>query len=76
MTMTIKIKGTVAAGPDSLCRTCRWAHMQRGFREGEEAIFCNFGALRPVGFDVAECTDFEHRPLLLPQQWDMEKLLC
>ena len=74
MALLIKIKGAVAGGEESLCRSCRWAHMQRGFREGQETVFCSFGALRPVGFDVAECTDFEHRPVALCG--DMEKSLC
>ena len=46
--------------------------MQRGFRESEEAIFCNLTTLRPVLFKVAECTDFESRSL--PQQWELEKM--
>ena len=46
--------------------------MQRGFRESEEAIFCNFTTLRPINFKVAECTDFESR--MLPQRWELEKM--
>lgn len=46
--------------------------MQRGFRESEEAIFCNFTNLRPVTFKVAECSDFESR--MLPQRWELEKM--
>ena len=46
--------------------------MQRGFRESEEAIFCNYTTLRAVTFKVAECTDFESRSV--PQQWELEKM--
>ena len=46
--------------------------MQRGFRESEEAIFCNFASLRAVRFKVADCTDFENRTV--PQEWELEKL--
>ena len=72
MSTTIKIKGARPPEGESLCKSCRWVHMQRGFRESEEAIFCNFNALRPIAFKVAECTDFENRSI--PQQWELEKL--
>ena len=72
MSLTFKIKGAIPSEGESLCRTCRWVHMQRGFRESEEAIFCNFNALRAVPFKVAECTDFDNRTV--PQQWEMEKI--
>ena len=43
MSTTIKVKkGTLQEG-ESLCRTCRWVHMQKGFRESEEAINWSFG---------------------------------
>jgi len=72
MSMTIKIRnGTLAEG-ESLCRTCRWVHMQKGFRESEEAIFCEWGALRPVRFKVAECTDYSDRTV--PTRREMEDI--
>lgn len=72
MSGTIKIKGGLPPEGESLCKTCRWVHMQRGFRESEESIFCNFTSLRPINFKVAECTDFESR--MLPQRWELEKM--
>jgi hypothetical protein len=72
MSTTIKIRGARPPEGESLCKFCRWVHMQRGFRESEEAIFCNFNMLRAVTFKVAECTDFENRSI--PQQWEMEKM--
>ena len=72
MSGTIKIKGGLPPEGESLCKTCRWVHMQRGFRESEEAIFCNFTNLRPVRFKVADCSDFESRSV--PQQWELEKM--
>lgn len=58
---------------ESLCRTCRCAHIRRGFRESEEAIFCNFGAqLRPVPFKVAECTDYANRSV--PYRYELEEM--
>jgi hypothetical protein len=72
MSITLKIKnGTLVEG-ESLCRTCRSAHIQKGFRESEEAIFCNFGHLRAVPFKVAECTDYENRAV--PYRWELEKM--
>ena len=72
MTITLKIKnGTLVEG-ESLCRTCRNAHIQKGFRESEEAIFCTWGSFRPVRFKVADCTDYSNR--LVPYRWELEKM--
>jgi hypothetical protein len=72
MSITLKIKnGTLVEG-ESLCRTCRSAHIQKGFRESEEAIFCTFSRLRAVPFKVAECTDYESRNV--PYRWELEKM--
>ena len=58
MDTTVRIKGAMVHEGESLCKTCRWVHMQKGFRESEEGIFCDYGELRPVRFKVAECTDY------------------
>jgi len=72
MSITFRIKnGTLIEG-ESLCRTCRNAHIQKGFRESEEAIFCAWGMFRPVTFKVAECTDYSNR--LVPYRWELEKM--
>ena len=72
MTITLKIKnGTLVEG-ESLCRTCRWVHMQKGFRDSEEAIFCDYGTLRRVRFKVAECTDYVDRTI--PSRDEMERM--
>jgi hypothetical protein len=72
MSIIVKIKnGTLVEG-ESLCRTCRSAHIQKGFRESEEAIFCTFSRLRAVPFKVAECTDYENRNV--PYRWELEKM--
>lgn len=72
MSGTIKIKGGLPPEGESLCKTCRWVHTQRGFRESEEAIFCNFASLRAVHFKVAECSDFENRSV--PRKWELEDM--
>jgi hypothetical protein len=57
---------------ESLCRTCYWAHAQKGFRESEEVVFCAFGPLRKVPFRVRDCTDYLNR--VLPTRAQMEKI--
>jgi hypothetical protein len=72
MSITLKIRnGTLVEG-EPLCRTCRWVHMQKGFRESEEAIFCDYGVLRRVRFKVAECTEYIDRTV--PTRSEMEKM--
>lgn len=72
MTITLRIRGGAAQIEESLCRTCRCAHIQRGFRASEEAIFCNFGQFRPVPFKVSECTDYANRNV--PFRFELEKM--
>lgn len=59
------IKGGTPIGSDSLCRTCSYAHIMRGFRESEMVTMCN--EVHPnivVPFAVHECTGFydKNRP--------------
>ena len=45
----------------TLCRTCANSHMVKGF-SGKELISCTFGGtLRPMKFEVRECTGFTSR---------------
>jgi hypothetical protein len=58
---------------ESLCRSCMWVHMQRGFRESEETIFCGHAyPTRPVKFAVRECTDYSSR--ITPTRKEMEEI--
>jgi hypothetical protein len=57
---------------ESLCRTCYWAHAQKGFRESEETTFCMFGPMRKIAFRVRDCTDYLNR--VLPTRADMERI--
>jgi hypothetical protein len=70
--MPITIKEGLPLEGESLCATCVFAHIQRGFREGEEDVFCSYGQFRPVRFKVRECTDFCDRTV--PTRWEMEKI--
>jgi hypothetical protein len=73
MTMTFEIKRALPPERETLCRTCRHAHIQRGFRESEESIRCGYGTpLRVVSFKVAECTDYADR--CVPERWEMEHM--
>ena len=56
----------------SLCRACYWAHIQKGFRESEEAVYCCFSRFRAVPFKVADCTDFSNKNV--PTRDQMERI--
>src|SRR5258708_6342305 len=56
----------------SLCHACYWAHIQKGFRESEEAVFCCFSRFRAVPFKVADCTDFSNKNV--PTREQMESI--
>lgn len=72
---SIRVKNAAPIDDVSLCRTCSYVHMQKGFRESEELIFCTFGcydAPRLVPFKVRECTDYTDRDT--PSREELEKL--
>jgi len=69
---TIVMKKAPLSDEESLCRACYWAHIQKGFRESEEAVFCCFSKFRPVPFKVADCTDFSNKTL--PTREQMERI--
>ena len=56
----------------SLCHACYWSHIQKGFRESEEAVYCCFSRFRAVPFKVADCTDFSNKNL--PTREQMENI--
>jgi hypothetical protein len=69
----IKIRNGKAQLTESLCNSCYWAHIQRGFAESEEVILCAF--LRParlVPFKVSQCTDYYDKRI--PSKTDMEEI--
>jgi hypothetical protein len=71
--MTVVIRSGKPQTTESLCNSCYWAHIQRGFAESEEAILCAF--LRQphaVTFKVSECTDYDDRRV--PSKADMEEI--
>ena len=69
----IKIRNGRPQLTESLCNSCYWAHIQRGFAESEEVILCAF--LRParlVPFKVSQCTDYNDKRV--PSKTDMEEI--
>src|SRR5580704_18052 len=69
----IKIRNGRPQLTESLCNSCYWAHIQRGFAESEEVILCAF--LRParlVPFKVSHCTDYNDKRV--PSKSDMEEI--
>jgi hypothetical protein len=69
---TIVMKKAALHDERSLCHACYWSHIQKGFRESEEAVFCCFSKFRPVPFKVADCTDFSNKNV--PTRAQMEDI--
>ena len=69
---TIVMKKAALSDELSLCHACYWAHIQKGFRESEEAVYCCFSKFRPVPFKVADCTDFSNKNV--PTRRQMEDM--
>jgi len=71
--VTIKVKGGTPQGAESLCRTCRWAHIVKGFSASQEQIRCRWLSQDPfVPFPVSECSSYDDKRL--PSKCDMEKI--
>lgn len=71
--VTIKVKGGTPEGSESLCRTCRWAHIVKGFSASQEQIRCCWLAHNPpVQFPVSQCSSYDDKRL--PSKCDMEKI--
>ena len=59
MSLQIKIQRANRGPNESLCETCSWVLLQRGFSEGEQRVFCRF--LDPnveIHFRVRECNKY------------------
>ena len=69
---TIVMKKAALSDEKSLCNACYWAHIQKGFRESEETVFCCFSKFRSVPFKVADCTDFNNKTV--PTREQMERI--
>ena len=74
MSITVRTQCAPPQDGESLCQTCRYAHIQKGFRESEQTAFCGFNdaGLRPIKFKVAACTDYTNRTV--PNRWELEQM--
>lgn len=57
--MSIHVKDGTPLNGRPLCETCSHAHIERGYRASEEAVFCGVNyPIHPVRFAVRECTGY------------------
>jgi len=57
--MSINVKNGTPLHGSSLCGSCTHAHIQKGYRVSEEAVFCRMNyPMHAVPFPVRECTDY------------------
>jgi hypothetical protein len=71
--MTVVIRSGKPQTTESLCNSCYWAHIQRGFAESEEVILCAFlRQAHTVPFKVSQCTDYNDKRA--PSKADMEEI--
>jgi hypothetical protein len=69
----IRIRTGTPKGSASLCNSCYWAHIQRGFAESEEVVLCAFlRQARLIPFKVSQCTDYNDKRI--PSKRDMEDI--
>ncbi len=71
--MSVHVRnGTPSHGP-SLCDTCVYAHVKRGYRESDILVFCvATDPAHRVPFPVRDCT--AHRDRTRPSLYEMEKV--
>jgi len=71
--VTIKIKDGTPQGAESLCVTCRWALIVKGFSASQVQTRCRW-LYRDllVPFPVSECSSYDDKRI--PSKCDMEKI--
>jgi hypothetical protein len=74
MSNTFSVRNGTASGRESLCRTCRHAHVQTGYADSEEEVRCGYFYDQPrlVSFAVSLCTGFLDK--LTPTLYEMQKI--
>ena len=71
--VTIKIKDGTPSGAETLCITCRWAHIVKGFSASQGEIYCRWLFRDPlVKFPVSQCSSYDDKRL--PGKRDMEQI--
>ena len=70
---TFRIQGGTPRGSESLCDSCYWSHIQKGYAESEEVVLCAFlRQPRLIAFKVRQCTDYNDKRI--PSKRDMEDI--
>ncbi|HTC94515.1 MAG TPA: hypothetical protein VK699_13835 [Terriglobales bacterium] len=69
----LKVQNGTPVGNESMCSTCRYARIIKGFSESEEIVFCelSYQSFR-VPFRVRECSEYDDKRL--PRRYEMEKI--
>jgi hypothetical protein len=71
--VTIKVKDGTPEGTQTLCVTCRWARIVKGFSSSQQEIHCGWlYRNRLVRFAVSQCSAYDDKRL--PSKHDMEKI--
>ncbi len=71
--VTVKIKDGTPEGSQSLCVTCRWSHIAKGFSASQEITHCRRLVDDPlVMFPVSQCNSYDDRRHAC--KFDMEKI--
>jgi|GEM_PF-2446038 hypothetical protein len=73
MHMSATIRSGRPQVSESLCNSCYWAHIERGFAKSEEVVLCAFlSPPRIVPFKVGQCTDYNDKRV--PSKAEMEEI--
>lgn len=61
-------------GQESLCKSCRCAHIVSGIQDKDTRVLCRFGQDKPILMHqpILKCTEYENREQ--PALWEMEKV--
>jgi len=71
--VTIKVKDGTPQGAETLCVTCRWARIVKGFSSSQQEVHCGWlWRNRLVQFPVSQCSTYDDKRL--PSKCDMEKI--
>lgn len=71
--VTIKVKDGTPQGSGTICTTCRWAQIVKGYSSSQTEFICTrLYPDRPVKFPVAQCSTYDDKRIASKQ--DMEKI--
>ena len=70
---TLRVQDGTPCGTESLCDSCYWAHIQKGYAQSEEVVICAFlRSARVIPFRVRTCTDYSDKRI--PSKREMEEI--